>query len=151
VLDCFAGSGALGLESLSRGAASVVFVEKARTASETLKANALSLGLEFGPRMRMVSGDLERSIDALEKSAPFDLWLVDPPFAMIRDGSAARMLSLLVRSKLLAEEGMVVVEYPSDAECPEIKGLECEEKRRYGDTFLAFFRNAPQVSSQEQA
>lgn len=151
VLDCFAGSGALGLESLSRGASSVVFVEKTRSAAETVKANATSLGLVFGPCMRIVCGDLERSIAQLSNFGPFNLWLVDPPFAMVRDGSAVRMLSLLLRAGLLSPEGLVVIEYPNDQPCPEIKGLECESNRRYGDTFLAFFRLLPQDPSQSQS
>lgn len=141
VLDCFSGSGSLGIEALSRGAASVVFVEQGREAAQALRANLASLGLDREPTARLLQRPLEKSIPQLAHLGPFDLWLVDPPFPMLRDGTAQRILQGLVAAGLLAEGGVVAMEYPGDMQCPEIAGLEVEDERPYGDCRLVFFRS----------
>ena len=141
VLDCFSGSGSLGIEALSRGAASVVFVEQGREAAQALRANLASMGLEREPTARLLQRPLEKSIPQLATLGPFDLWLVDPPFPMLRDGTALRILQGLVAAGLLAKGGVVAMEYPSDMQCPEIPGLEVEDERPYGDCRLVFFRS----------
>jgi 16S rRNA (guanine966-N2)-methyltransferase len=139
VLDCFAGSGALGIEALSRGAARVVFVEKSRQAADVVEANLELVGLVGSDSAVVVNKPLERSFGALQQAGPFDLWLVDPPFAMVRDGTATRVLASMTSKGLLAETGTVVLEYPSDQPCPEIRGLIAHDLRDYGDSHLAFF------------
>lgn len=142
VLDCYAGSGALGIEALSRGARRVVFVDAAKAAIDTLRANLRMLGLEGSQQAVVVHRPIEAAARLLQPLGPFDLWLVDPPFAMVRDGTAARALSILHRARLLAPGGLVVLEYPSDQPEPTIDGLECRSIRPYGDTRLALLETA---------
>lgn len=138
VLDCYAGSGALGIEALSRNARSVVFVEMALSAANTLRANLIALGIDDKATARVVRRRLERSATFLRSVSPFDLWLVDPPFALVRSGVAVRTLSAMVRSGLLASDGMVVIEFPSDQPVPAVHDLCTATVRTYGDTKLAF-------------
>jgi len=125
VLDLFAGSGALGLEALSRGAASVVFVERARGALKTLEANVRLLGA--GSQCRIVRGDALAYVGRLEPRA-FDLVLADPPY----DGELAPRVLALFLEKGFARE--VWVEHRSSTVIPSIPGL---RQRRYGDTTLS--------------
>jgi len=137
VLDAYAGSGALGIEALSRGARSAVFVEKARSAAQVLRANLASIGLSDPGQARVIEKSLESSVAQLRSIGPFDLWLVDPPFALVRDGTVARSLLLLLDSGLLDSAGTVALEYPSDQDCPEVQGLRIEDIRHYGDSRVA--------------
>jgi 16S rRNA (guanine966-N2)-methyltransferase len=88
-LDLFAGSGALGLEALSRGAATAVFVERARPAVQALRENLRLLGLD--DRARVVAGDARRFL--VGPPEPFDLVFLDPPFADDLLGEIARQLT----------------------------------------------------------
>lgn len=139
VLDCFSGSGSLGIEALSRGARSVVFVEQGREAAEVLRANLAAIGLDRAETARLLQRPLEKAIAQLSAWGPYDLWLVDPPFPMLRDGSAQKILSAMVRADLVAPDGLIVVEFPGDKDCPVIEGLRAEDVRHYGDCRLAFF------------
>lgn len=139
VLDCYAGSGALGIEALSRGAGSAVFVEKGRQAAEVVRSNLALVGLQRSEIAQVVQRPLEKSLGTLQALGPFDLWLVDPPFAMVRDGTSITALAAMVRAGLLAEGGLVVLEYPSDQECPVIQGLQSEDIRHYGDSRLVIY------------
>ena len=102
-LDLFAGAGALGLEALSRGAASCVFVDKSVKAAATLKKNIAMLN---------ASGATVRQIDALEflcepANAAFDIVFLDPPFAA---GMHAELCRLLVERSLLADQARIYIE-----------------------------------------
>lgn len=140
VLDCFAGSGALGIEALSRGAARVVFVEKSRQAAAVVQANLATVGVQEAGSVQVVNKALERSMQVLQQAGPFDLWLVDPPFALVRDGTVVGMLATMADLGLLAPGGAAVLEYPSDCACPDIRGLQAQDVRNYGDSHLGFFR-----------
>lgn len=132
VLDLYAGSGSLGLEALSRGAAEAVFVERARPALAALRANIAAVGLGG----TVVPVDVEAFLDGeavqiSEKSARFDLAFVDPPYALPL-ASVERALAKLV--PLLAE-GAVVVLHRRAGEGPgPAPGLTVIDRRRYGDT-----------------
>lgn len=139
VLDCFSGSGSLGIEALSRGARSAVFVEQGREAAEVLRANLAALGLDREGVARLLQRPLEKAISQLAALGPFDLWLVDPPFPMLREGTAQTILASMVRADLVAPDGLVVVEFPGDRDCPVIEGLRADDVRHYGDCRLAFF------------
>jgi 16S rRNA (guanine966-N2)-methyltransferase len=145
VLDCYAGSGALGIEALSRGARSVVFVEKTRQAADIVRGNLATIGLENEQSAQVLNKPIEHSLSLLQARGPFDLWLVDPPFSLVRDGTCTLVLSALVAGGLLAPNGLVVFEYPSDQECPSIKGLHPEDIRHYGDSRLALYGPVPGV------
>jgi 16S rRNA (guanine966-N2)-methyltransferase len=124
VLDLFAGSGALGLEALSRGASKVVFVERARNAQRILRTNVELLGA--GEYCRVVGGDAMAYAKRLGPGA-FDLALADPPY----DLGFARQLAELFAEKGFARE--LWVEHRSSEDMPAVPGM---SQRRYGDTTL---------------
>jgi 16S rRNA (guanine966-N2)-methyltransferase len=125
VLDLFAGSGALGLEALSRGAREVVFVEKAPSSLRVLGDNVRLLGAES--ECQVVRGDALRYAERLEPLA-FDVALADPPYGA---GYAAALLTRF-RHRPFARE--LWVEHRSDEEVPAFEEL---RQRRYGDTTLS--------------
>lgn len=131
VLDLFAGSGALGLEALSRGAREVVFVERARRALRTLERNVETLGA--GEAVHIVRDDALRYVEGLEPGA-FALALADPPYGK---GFAARLLAAF-RDRPFARE--LWVEHRFDEALPELSGL---RSRRYGDTVLTTLEADP--------
>jgi 16S rRNA (guanine966-N2)-methyltransferase len=145
VLDLYAGTGALALEALSRGAESALLVESAREALAVLRANVISLGLE--DRARIVAGDVAHAIrrvrvrgpDALR---PFDLVFADPPWALVEAGAPAAVLSDLAAHGGIASEGRVVLEHAARTLPPDIDGLVRLDTRRYGDTALTFYKPA---------
>jgi len=140
VLDLYAGTGALGLEALSRGACAATFVECSRSALQALRANVAALGVT--DRTRIVTSVVERSAEALAVDAPFDLILADPPYALVKSGEVAGTLADLVRRAWLAGGGHVVLEHGKEDASPPIEGLFLSEVRRYGDTAVAFYRGA---------
>ena len=101
VADLFAGSGALGFEALSRGAASITFVETDPKAHAAIKANAAKLGV--GDRVRVLGG----SALALSRSEPFDIILADPPYA---NGSGSAVVTAVADADWLAPGGWLSVE-----------------------------------------
>lgn len=124
VLDLFAGSGALGLECLSRGAAEVVFVERARSALKVLRANVETLGAQA--YVQVVATDAIAYASRLEAGA-FDLALADPPYDR---GHAAQLLQLYQAVPFARE---LWIEHRTSEPLPSLKGL---RSRRYGDTSL---------------
>jgi 16S rRNA (guanine966-N2)-methyltransferase len=131
VLDLFAGSGALGLEALSRGAASAAFVERAPAALRALKANLEALGVDARVHARDVRSYLR---DARAAGDTYDLLFLDPPY---RD--AEGLGPALDLAPLLAPGGRVVSE--SGRRAPlALAGLELVDERRYGDTLIRIHR-----------
>ena len=131
VLDLYAGSGALGLEALSRGAAEALFVESDRRAVQVLRANVTEAGLGGAVRAGTVGAVLAQQADT-----PFDLVLADPPYAV----DAARlgvMLIALAAGGWVAEEGLVVIERAKrDGEPEWPPGFEPLRAMNHGDTAL---------------
>jgi 16S rRNA (guanine966-N2)-methyltransferase len=119
-LDLYAGSGALGLEALSRGAASVVFVERERVVAEALRA----LLREWQAAGAQVTCAEARSWlgDPGNRSEPFDLVFLDPPFAASRDGELSAALALLNAGRL-APDARVYVEHAKADPEPALAGL----------------------------
>ncbi|MCZ2859834.1 16S rRNA (guanine(966)-N(2))-methyltransferase RsmD [Blastococcus sp. VKM Ac-2987] len=136
VLDLYAGSGALGLEALSRGAASVVFVESGPRVLPVLRANLAAVGLPGG---RVVAGSVATVI-ASPAPAPFDVVLADPPYAVPAD-EVRDVLRALVTGEWLTPGGVVVVERSSREQGWEwptpLEGL---RERRYGEAVLRYGR-----------
>lgn len=124
VLDLFAGSGALGLEALSRGAASAEFVEMHRASLAALAANIEALGVGTVATVR--KGDAERYAERLEAGA-FDLVFADPPYAI---DYATRLVALFRRTPFAR---ILSVEHRADVAPPG------DDTRRYGDTAITFF------------
>jgi 16S rRNA (guanine966-N2)-methyltransferase len=132
VLDLFAGSGALGLEAASRGAADVTLVDASRQATAVARRNVAAIGL---PRVAVVLASVERYLGG-RPPAPIQLVLVDPPYGIGEDVVAA-VLRGLVSGPWLAEEALVVVERSSRSLEPRWPvGLERMSVRRYGETTL---------------
>jgi 16S rRNA (guanine966-N2)-methyltransferase len=135
VLDLFAGSGALGLEALSRGASRAVFVEPDPAAFDILKRNIDSLGAAEAEAYPL---DYRQAIRRLRaRSERFDLAFLDPPYGKGLAGNSAAGLS---RAGLLARGGRVVVEEAFRApESAFPEGWELLADRRYGDTRVMLF------------
>ena len=125
VLDLFAGSGSLGLEALSRGAESAVFVESNRGAVAVLRDNVASVGLGGD----VVSADVERFLE--RDSGMYTLVFVDPPYAF-DDGRVDRILGLVANR--LSDGGCIVVHRRAGGTPPESDNLQCTDRRRYGDS-----------------
>lgn len=123
VLDLFAGTGALGLEALSRGAASADFVEKSPAALELLARNIETLAVK--ERCRVIRGDAIRFVQDLAPGA-YEVALADPPYA---DDAAARLVDLFRRTPFA---GVLAVEHAATQSLPG------DESRRYGDTAITF-------------
>jgi 16S rRNA (guanine966-N2)-methyltransferase len=132
VLDLFAGSGAMGLEALSRGAARVTFVESDRDARRAIDANLDKLRLTGA---RVLAQDVRRFLPVDQQA--YDLILVDPPYDMVE--SLAMPLSTQL-PRLLAPQGLVVYETSSRQE-PELDGLALRTSRRYGNVRLTLFEH----------
>ncbi len=138
VLDLYAGTGALGLEALSRGAATATSVESSRAALEALKANVAALGVEASARI--IEGEIARSVRRIVSLGPFDLVLADPPWALVDSGEAQKTLLVLVAAGILAPEAWVVLEHSSRTPPPDAAPLVRAETRVYGDTTLTFYK-----------
>lgn len=145
VLDAFAGSGALGLEAASRGAASVHFFECDGAAFRTLSGNVGALGIETlgsGARARLHRDDVLKKPPVHARPA-FDLVFLDPPYAL-DPVKAAALVGALDDAGALAADAFVLYEYAKSAECgvrEAFASLQWEpvSEKRYGDTGVALF------------
>lgn len=139
IADLFAGTGALGLEALSRGAKRVDFYESSRPALLALRKNIATLGT--GDETRIIQGALP---DSLGMGDPYDLLLMDPPW---REGHELRVAARLVARKRIATGGILVIESPRtdplDESMYAALGLTLDDRRKYGDTELRFFLREP--------
>lgn len=129
VADLFAGTGALGLEALSRGAARCTFVENDRTAIELLKKNVGKLGAED-------RADVRQQDAARIAGGPYHLVFLDPPY---RSGLGQKALANMAASGALAPGALASLETAKD-ETVEVPGLEIEIQRTYGKAKLTLFR-----------
>jgi 16S rRNA (guanine966-N2)-methyltransferase len=130
VLDLFAGSGALGLEALSRGAVSATFVDSAPAAIRALRANLEALGAEA----EVVRADALRWLRSAPASArQYDLVFLDPPYR--RAGELGAPLSAAL-APVLAAGALVVAE--ADRRAPLELTMPATDERRYGDTLIRF-------------
>ena len=135
VLDMFAGSGALGLEALSRGAKFAVFVDSARQAAAIVQANADKLG--FHDRAKVLQADWRAAVTRLASQGEhgFDLIFMDPPYKMENTGDMCRHL---LECGVLAPRAMFVIEHAWDAP-PKLPEQFClTDIRRYGSTSITF-------------
>lgn len=134
VADLFAGSGALGLEALSRGAGHCLFVEQDRAALDAIKSNINTLGARARSEVKSAS------VMALPANdAPYDLILLDPPYGT---GAGAVALDRLLRLGWIGEETLMAVETRANEDV-SVKGLICEKERRVGKAKLHIMRLSP--------
>jgi len=133
-LDLFAGTGALGLEALSRGGASCVFVERDPAIAEVLQSNIAALG--YLGSSRVIVADYQRTLGHLAGAAScFDLLFLDPPYRMLPDVEV--VLGPLLPS-LLSQDGVAVIEGPRAL--PASFGQDVVFERAYGDTRITMIK-----------
>ena len=147
VLDLFAGSGALGIEALSRGGASVVFVERDARAARVLQQNLDTLGISPAAAQVRRLDALDALREAAARQETYDLVFVDPPYGRAHPAAARPPISAAERwgpslsailPSLLSQGARVVVE--SDHRAPIELAVALERTRRYGDTLITIHR-----------
>ena len=138
VLDLYAGSGAVGLEALSRGASDVLLVEADSVAASVIKRNIAAVGL---PGVRLVHDKVDRMLRrGPGEAAARQLVFADPPYSM-RDSEIAQALSALAGQGWLAPGALVVVERDARSAAPAWPGGYAQDRsRRYGETALWYGR-----------
>lgn len=134
VLDAFAGSGSLGLEALSRGAASVTFVERDRVAQKIIEKNIQALGV--AERTKLVKAPVAswQSTIETDEHGIYDLIFVDPPY---HDPQLSTVFKLI---RLLKPNGLMVLSYVSTREVPAELGVVVVDNRSYGNAAIALYR-----------
>jgi 16S rRNA (guanine(966)-N(2))-methyltransferase RsmD len=147
-LDVFAGTGAVGIEALSRGAAGVVFIENHSPAATLIQQNLDSLGVSGCARILKL--DALRALQRLAEehnlaSTPFDIVFLDPPYAAAEE--YGRVLAFLGSAAFLAPGGLVIAEHRRTFDLPEALGqLERVRVLRQGDASLSFFWARPSAN-----
>jgi len=137
VLDLFAGSGAMGIEALSRGAANCVFNDSSRQAVQVIKENLRHTKLE--DKAMVYNLDAGKLLAFLQDKNTFDLVFLDPPY---QAGLYEDILQLLSRRKLLKKDAIVVVESGTDLVL-DVSGenLQLVKQSRYGDTLISYYKS----------
>jgi 16S rRNA (guanine966-N2)-methyltransferase len=140
VLDLFCGAGALGIEALSAGAVSAVFVEQDRRTVALLKENLRP----YRNCSRVIRGDVARVLNAShkpratsDKLGQFDIILADPPY---EEGLDTETLALIARQGLLTSDGVIVLEHSRRGRPRIPEGLVLVKARRYGDTVVSIIK-----------
>ncbi len=131
VLDAFAGSGALGLEALSRGAASAMFIERDKVAQNIIGENITTLGVSTKAELIRTSVS---QWDETAKKQQFNIIFVDPPYHDLQLSTVSRL------AKYLKPNGLMVLSYPGRESVPTVNGVVVVDNRSYGDAALAFYR-----------
>lgn len=135
VLDLFSGSGALGIESLSRGAREAYFCDKSRDSIRVLKSNIEKT--KFEDKSKVIMGDFKETLRKLYMDKEkFDLIFVDPPYF---EGLFEQVLELIDQYQLLEEDGRIIVEHDAKVAIEEVGHLEKIKEKKYGNTKLTFF------------
>lgn len=140
-LDLYAGTGAIGIEALSRGARQVTFVEPDQAALRVLRANLIQCGLADSADIHTCSAAafLKRRTTAAQ---PYDLVFADPPY---RPDRLAELWPVLCETAAIAPDALIAVEHASKTELPPSQGrLTLLRQYRYGDTTLSLFEMAVQ-------
>ena len=134
-LDLYAGTGAVGIEAASRGAARVTFVEKTPSIVEYLQRNLSGTGME--ERARVLRADAERACHRLARTGErFDIVFLGPPYSLLTERAVA------AAAKVLAPDGVLVVQHPSRRQAPVPAGLQLLSARRYGDNTISFLTSS---------
>lgn len=137
VLDLYAGTGALGIEALSRGAAEVVFVESERRAVVALRENLEALSLVA--QSKVIVNEIDRVVPSQIALSAIDLVLVDPPYGDVPSGRLAKALARLFRELTFSAEALLVLEHASRNPPALIERWAVGDSRRHGDTTLSFY------------
>ncbi len=142
VLDLFAGTGALGIEALSRGAASAVFIDKYRSALSVVEKNIKSCAMEN--RSTAIKWDILKNLNCIKSATPaFDLVFMDPPY---NSSSVKQALCNLQASCSLANNSMAIVEHtPAEPIPSNCFGFKIVDQRSYGKTIVSFLNHVKQT------
>ena len=142
VLDLFAGSGALGIEALSRGAASALFVDKDRQSTAAIEKNLARTNL----RGRVFGQDVFDFLRRFSSAEKFEIVFADPPYERTKSGQrfTERLLADENVAQLLANNGIFVLEKNPGELLPEAKRWEIIRKKKFGATEVLFLRTAKQ-------
>jgi 16S rRNA (guanine(966)-N(2))-methyltransferase RsmD len=136
VLDLFAGSGAFGLEALSRGAASALFVEKVRSIARYTETNIEKTG--YGDHCRLYIGDFSHVGKKVAPDETFDLVFADPPYLQ---GYPQRIIDLVMERDLLSAEGLLVIEmHRRELPPPPEEPWQVVREKRFGATIVWIMR-----------
>ncbi|MBE6552865.1 MAG: 16S rRNA (guanine(966)-N(2))-methyltransferase RsmD [Ruminococcaceae bacterium] len=138
VLDLFAGSGQMGLEALSRGAAHAFFCDRSKDAVEVIRANALKTRL--APQCEVLCADYASALQTLRRKQTFDLVFLDPPYAA---GLLADVLSRLARSHLLRDGATLVCETGEGDVLANVEARACysvERETKYGIAYVTILK-----------
>jgi len=135
-LDLYAGAGALGIEAISRGAESAVFVDSGRESARMIEYNVDALGLS--DRTRLIKKRVEPAIKILAaEGGAFDLIFMDPPY---QSGRIDKVMRLVAELGILVRGGMLVAEHGAGTVSPEsVLGLARKDLREYGGTAVSFY------------
>lgn len=141
-LDLFAGSGAIGIEALSRGAQEAVFVEEVSACVEMISKNLQHTKLiDKGSILHM---DVRQAIDTLSASEEvFDIIFMDPPYKL---DIVTEALFAIVSKGLLRKDGLVIVEHGADSDLPVIENLKIVKEKKYKTTIMTFLSLEEAVS-----
>ncbi|MBI5327903.1 MAG: 16S rRNA (guanine(966)-N(2))-methyltransferase RsmD [Deltaproteobacteria bacterium] len=144
VLDLFAGTGAMGIEALSKGAETVTFVDNDPKAVKIIKKNLDSCG--FAERAVIIDRDVQSALKLLSKKGEkFDLIIIDPPYNSSLTGAA---LNHIDDNRFLNTDGIIVAESSKRIIWDGgLKDIELFDRRKYGDTVVSFYRNKQSATS----
>lgn len=133
-LDLFSGSGAIGIEALSRGAEKAVFVDSSEKCRKVIEHNLKHTRLE--DRAKVLTKDIISAIDYLAKTGEkFDMVFMDPPYM---EGFTEPVLTALAGSGILEEDVKIIVERSSKTEMPSVEGLTIYREKEYKTTIISF-------------
>ncbi len=139
-LDLFAGTGAVGLDALSRGASYARFVEGDKKVFATLQKNLATFGVDTECAVQCdVLQWLERP---LRLEQPYNIIFADPPYRWAAEGGLSQLVDALLKKNLIAQNAVLVFECDYRTDAPEIKGYTCTRDRLYGKTRLALFTSS---------
>jgi 16S rRNA (guanine(966)-N(2))-methyltransferase RsmD len=138
VLDLFSGTGSLGIEALSRGGTSAVFIDKYQKAVDNIKRNIAACRLE--PKGQVIKRDILRGLKFLKKtSGTFDLVFMDPPY---EEGLVLKTLELLAGCQCLSTRACVVAEHSPREQIPsKVERFQQIRARKYGNTLVSFYES----------
>ena len=139
VMDLYAGSGAIGLEALSRGASHALLVEADRKAARVVGNNIATLGL---PGARLVADRVERVLARGDVGEPYDLVVADPPYPVTEDELASVLADLVGRGWLVKDAVVVVERSKRGPEPLWPEGIELDRSRKYGEAILWYARTS---------
>ena len=145
-LDLFSGSGGIGIEALSRGAAEAVFVERERAALQVIRENLRFTHLE--DRARILGMDAVRAVASMDGEKPFDVIFMDPPYSHELE---RRILEILRESTIADEDTLILIEAGADTDFSYLPalGLEMSRDKRYGSNRHVFVRRSVVVQNSD--